>query len=478
MQIVYRTSRFPPDGGLLGCNPVALAMNGSSGDKQLVHALRRRVVPLRGALDFCDGLRDFAGDAEVVVLGAPSHGMREPFERRAMITRWLVEECGFNALALEADWLATRRLDRFVRGRGGEDDPHAALEAFGGFPSWCWRHAGMRRFIEWLRGFNRTNPRGAVIGLCGLDLYGLHRSMNDIVFHLGQRDRLLAAAVRAGYGHVDRFGRDPQNYGLVSCQEMDDATRCRLVHLLAVEREREAARLTEADAQADEFTTRWNARLGSGAGWHYRAMFRSYTSSWNHREKMMMEVLSDLAAHLRQSQGKARIVVWTHNAHAGDARATELSWRGETSLGALVRDQFEGNCRLVGFTTHSGRVTAADGWLRRPRSRAVRAAPLGSIENLFHQVGLPAFWCDFTKPDETTGILSRPRLQRGIGLVYHPVHGTRGNWFNACVTGQFDAVIHGEHTRATEPLHAVTRQRGRVGPEPRSTGRNVTKIPA
>lgn len=453
-------------------------MNGSTGEKQLVHVLRRCVVPLRGAVGEFDGLREFCGDAEVVVLGAPSSGMREPFEQRAMITRRLVEECGFDAVALEADWLATRRLDRFVRGNRDESGPHAVLGAFGGFPSWCWRHAGMLRFIEWLREFNRTNQRGAFTRLCGLDLYGLHRSMNEIVFHLGQRDRSLAAAVRSGYGHVDRFGRDPQNYGLVSCQEMDDKTRSALVRLLAAKRERESARLRETDTGADGFTAHGNERLGSGARGYYRSMFRSYTSSWNQREFMMMAVLSDLAAHLREVRGRARIVVWTHNSHAGDARATELSWRGETSLGALARDHFGKNCRLVGFTSHTGRVTAADGWLRKPRSRAVLSAPQGSVEHLFHQLGLPAFWCDLTTAEQGSGILSRPRLQRGIGLVYHPVHGTRGNWFNACVSGQFDAVVHCEHTRAIRLLHAVSRRRGVVRQETRSAGVKVTEIPA
>jgi erythromycin esterase-like protein len=411
-----------------------MAMSAIRGADGIRQRLRCRAAPVGNSTADLDGLAELVGDAEVVVLGTPSQGMREANDLRFELSRRLIAGRGFHAVAMDADWMEGRRLDRLARGGSGW------LEC-SGFPAWEWDHPGMREFMDRLAETNRRRDDGGV-GVYGLDLFGLRRAMNGIVRMLGGIDPALAARAVRLYGGIDRFGRDPQNYGLLAGVE-DDVRRL-LVDRLAECWACDADPVHEADAGGVDggFIRKWNARMGEEAWPYFRAMFRSYTSSWNHRCLAMMRMLESLAAHLRETRGAARIIVWAHNSLAGDARATELSWRGETSLGALARERFGDRCRLVGCTSHAGKVTAAAEWMGRPVSQKVPAAPEGSCERLFHRLGMPAFWLDLSREDEVAEILAKPLLQRGIGAVYRPAHGTRVNWFSACCALQFDAVVH------------------------------------
>ena len=415
-------------------------MNAFHGADRIRQILRSHAAPLGNPASDLDGLVDRVGDAEIVLIGTPSHGMREADEWRIELSRRLIIDRGFNAVATDRDWLEARSLDRF--GREGAE----SLECCG-FPGWQWDNPGMRGFASWLRETNHRRRDGGV-GVYGLDLFGLQRAMNAIVGLLGGIDPSLAARAISLYSGIDRFGRDPQNYGLLPGDGMGDEVRGLLVDRLA---ERWAGDAVGPGAATGlgvdgDFIRQWNARMQTDA-WHYfRAMFRSYASSWNHRCLGMMRVIESLAAHLRETRGAARVIVWAHNSLAGDARATELSWRGETSLGALARDLFGDRCRLVGCTSHSGKVTAAAEWMGSPVFQKVPVAPEGSCERLFHRLGIPAFWLDLARGDELAEILAKPLLQRGIGTVYRPSHGTRVNWFSASCSAQFDALVHFDRT--------------------------------
>ena len=185
-------------------------------------------------------------------------------------------------------------------------------------------------------------------------------------------------------------------------------------------------------------------------------MFRSYVSSWNLREEQMMSTLVDLINHLRSANGSAKVVVWAHNSHVGDARATEMSWRGELSIGQLVRDAFPHQSRAIGFTTHGGSVTASPGWSLPAGRMQVLPALEGSVEKLFHQIGTPDFMLDLTASNAAVEILGKPRPQRAIGVVCQPGSGCQSHYFEACLANQFDAVLHHDLTRAVEPLEFVS----------------------
>jgi erythromycin esterase-like protein len=96
-----------------------------------VSALQRAASLLTGAANDYDPLMDAIGDAQFVLLGAASHGTQEFYAARARITRHLIEQKDFAAVAADANWSAARRVNRYVRGMGDAGDALAALEDFG-----------------------------------------------------------------------------------------------------------------------------------------------------------------------------------------------------------------------------------------------------------------------------------------------------------------------------------------------------------
>ncbi len=423
--------------------------------RSVIQEIRRHLHPLTGASDDPDGLMEMIGDAKLVFLGGASHGSREFHRQRARITRRLITSKGFNAVVVEAGWPDAFRANRFVRGESAAMD---ALSGFKRFPSWMWRNAEVLDFLGWLGNHNESAwPEKHQVGFYGMDLFSLHQSMNEVIACLDRTDPTEAAKARDLFSCTDRFGRDPQNYGLLAGAGVSDNCRAAVIRHLTYLRTKEAARLAnDALAAADaDFTAGQNARILDSAESYYRKMFRSYASSWNLREEHMMEMLADLMAHLESTNGRAKIVVWAHNSHVGDARATGMSWHGETSLGQLAREAFPGQCRLIGFTTYAGTVAAAPGWRMPAECKPLERALDGSYEKLFHLTGTPGFWLDLRPGSPAAEALARPRLERAIGIVHQPERGHPRPYFEASLSGQFDAVIHHDITHAVEPLERI-----------------------
>ena len=423
--------------------------------RSVLETIRRHARPVTADPADLDGLLELIGDAGVVLLGEASHGTHEFYRLRAEITKRLITEQGFTAVAAEADWPDAYLVNRFVRGEQAGLDAVDALAGFERFPSWMWRNADVLDFIGWLKDHNeRVYAPECQVGFYGLDLYSLHKSMNEVIAYLEKRDPAEAAKARILYGCIDRYGRDPQNYGLLAGAGVSDNCRAEVIQQLGDLRAKEVEYLSRnGRAVADEyFFAEQNALLVRNAEQYYRKMFRSYVSSWNLRDEHMMEMLVKLVAHLQTMNGNAKVVVWAHNSHIGDARATEMAWRGELNIGQLAREAFGGQCRLIGFTTYTGTVTAASGWHAPAERKQVIPGMEGSYEKLFHQAGLPAFWLDLTAGSPAAEALLKPRLERAIGVVYQPETERRSHYFESSLARQFDAVIHCDLTRAVEPL--------------------------
>lgn len=423
-------------------------------DRALAHALTDAVQPLTGSpTDFVPVL-DVVGDARVVLIGEASHGTHEFYRVRAEITKRLIRERGFTAVAVEADWPDAYRVNRYVRGAGQDGDAGEALGGFVRFPQWMWRNADVLDFVGWLRSHNdEQDPRRAV-GFYGLDLYSLHASMSAVLEYLRVVDPDAARRAQARYACFDHAGGDPQEYGYAanigispSCE--DDVVR-QLVELLA-----SAAEYARRDSRIDpdaQFAAEQNARVIVSAEKYYRAMFRGRVDSWNLRDTHMHETLEFLSTHLQARTGNARIVVWAHNSHLGDARATELGAGGELNLGQLARESRGGDVRLLGFSTFNGTVTAASDWGDPAERMRVRPALAGSYESVFHDVPYRNFLLDLTRPSEAVEALRAPRLQRAIGVIYRPRTERLSHYFNTSLPRQFDLLLHYDTTRAVEPL--------------------------
>lgn len=423
--------------------------------KELLGRIRKEATPLTGAAGDYDGLLKLIGDASIVLLGESSHGTHEFYRERAEITKRLVEEKGFNAVAVEADWPDSYRVNRFVRGESEFKDAVEALGGFERFPSWMWRNADVLDFIGWLRDHNEhVYSLQHQVGFYGLDLYSLRKSIDEVITYLEQRDPAEAAKAKRLYSCMNRYGRDPQHYGLIVSSGIGKGCRQEVIQQLSRLRAKEIEYLArDGPAAADEFFfAEQNARVVKNAEEYYRKMFTTEESSWNQRDEHMMESLVNLLALLQSHHGSAKVVVWAHNSHVGDARATDMSRRGELNLGQLTRQAFPGQCRLIGFTTSGGTVTAASGWRLPPERKQVVPALDGSCEDLFHQVGIPNFWLDLTRKDPALRALGEPRLERAIGVVYLPDTERQSHYFHADLSKQFDAVLHFDQTRAVEPL--------------------------
>ena len=419
-----------------------------------VDVIRRCAIPLTGAPSQYDELVNGIGDAQVVLLGEASHGTHEFYRERAYITRRLIAEKGFTAVAAEADWPDAYRVNRYVRGTSDDGDGVEALAGFGRFPTWMWRNADVLDFVGWLRTYNDGKPPAERAGFYGLDLYSLRSSMQAVLAYLQKVDPEAARRARSRYACFDQFGEDIHQYAYEAGYGAGPSCERDVVaQLIELHRQRAAYASRDGRVAADEyFFAEQNARLVRNAEEYYRTMFRGRVESWNLRDQHMAETLHELMQFLGRTATSSRVVVWAHNSHLGDARATEMGEAGELNVGQLVRGRFGSKAVLVGFTTNSGTVTAATDWDGPAHRRHVRPALAGSYERLFHEAAIPKFLLPLRSSPELTQALDRPRLERAIGVIYAPETERRSHYFHARLPAQFDYVLHFDTTRALEPL--------------------------
>ena len=328
------------------------------------------------------------------------------------------------------------------------------------FPRWMWRNADVLEFVQWLREYNDALPPGKPkTGFYGIDLYSLSRSIEAVIAYLDKIDPDAAARARARYACFEDFGDNPQVYGqMVSLGLAEDCENEVVGQLL--ELQQRAAELTERDGRAgtdEQFFAEQNARVARNAAAYYRSMFRGRVSSWNLRDQHMADTIDVLIPHLRQHDGYARIAVWAHNSHLGDARATEMGVVGELNVGQLMRERHPDETYGIGFTTYDGTVTAAAEWDSPARRRRVLPALPGSYEDLLHQASAIAeadLMLDLRNQGAATEALAEPRLERAIGVIYKPETERFSHYFHAILPRQFDTVLHIDRTSAVQPIDA------------------------
>jgi erythromycin esterase-like protein len=433
-------------------------------------AIERRAVKLTGAAADYDQLLERIGDRRFVLLGEATHGTHEFYRERARITKRLIEDKGFNAVAVEADWPDAYRVNRYVLGQSADVDARTALSDFRRFPAWMWRNTDVVRFIDWLRARNDAHHRYTKVGFYGLDLYSLRASMEAVVAYLDSVDADAAAAARARYSCFDHVRGEGPEYGHAVSLNIAVPCEDEVVTQLVDLRCRSAALLARDGWMAEDefFFAEQNARLVHNAERYYRAMYRGRVDSWNLRDRHMAETLQALAQHLDRRLGRSKVVVWEHNSHVGDARATALGAAGELNLGELARKRWRDECVLVGFTTHHGQVTAASDWGGAAERKQVRPALPHSYEALFHEEGGQPFLLNLG--GDSPEVLFEPRLERAIGVVYRPDTERASHWFHARLQAQFDAVIHYDRTAAAEPLERTALWDAGEPPETYPTG--------
>ncbi|MGP0031467.1 MAG: erythromycin esterase family protein [Acidimicrobiales bacterium] len=416
--------------------------------------INRAARPVTGVVEDYDSLLGLIGDRRIVLIGEASHGTHEFYRERARITRRLIDEQGFTVVAVEGDWPDAYRVNRYVMGLSKDQDAEAALGGFRRFPTWMWRNRDVLGFVQWLRARNDAlaHPAGKV-RFFGLDLYSLRTSIEAVIDYLDQVDPSEARRARSRYACFDHVDAEGQAYGHSVVFQGAAPCENEVVAQLVELRRRSELYLRRDGwlAQDEQFYAEQNARLVRDAEEYYHQMYRAEVSSWNLRDQHMAGTLDALVEHLDRQSTKTKVVVWEHNSHVGDARATAMGLRGEHNVGQLARQRYGGDAALIGFTTFDGSVTAASDWGAPTQRKRVRPARPDSYEALLHDVGLPRFWVS-TSDLPVHDLLSEPRLERAIGVVYRPETELQSHYFEAQLAQQFDAVIHIDHSRALEPL--------------------------
>jgi erythromycin esterase-like protein len=425
-------------------------------DPSTIDVLRNEAQVIRPDENF-DRLLELIGDASVVLLGEATHGTREFYRMRADICRHLIVEKGFDAIAVEADWPDALRVSRFVQLASSDQTADQALAGFQRFPQWMWRNTEIVDLVYWLRLHNSQIPQPeARTGFFGLDLYSLRKSMDAVVRYLEKVDPEAAKRARERYSCFDHVAEDPQHYGYAVTFGLKKECEEEVVRQL-VELTEEAAKhqSQEGGTVPDElFYAQQNARVVKNAETYYRAMFQSRDESWNMRDTHMMETLDALREQIGKRKGSpAKIAVWAHNSHLGDARATEMGEHGQLNLGQLVRQRYAPEeTFLLGFITHTGTVTAASDWDGPAELKKVVPSRPDSFEYLFHDSGLANFLLPIRGRDKVQAALAERRLERAIGVIYRPDTERASHYFHADLARQFDAIIHLDQTSAVKPL--------------------------
>jgi len=501
-------------------------MPGRTHDEGVIQAIKRAAMVPRPGQTFVRSVLDtIPPESQFVLIGEASHGTDEFYRLRGDITKALITERGFNAVAVEADFPDAFRANLYVRGLSNDTSPEEALGDFIRFPTWMWRNTAVRDFLSWLRQHN-DNTAGAgadadKVGFYGVDVYSMHSSAARVVEYLKRVDPEASRRVQQRYECFDRYGEDAQLYAKAT--GLYGAPPCSGDALAALA---EVLRSASARAQAgdgelgweQQFAAECNAACVSGAEQYYRNMFFGDELTWNLRDTHFADTVTRIQNHLTSRMVRAgrsggdggpdtataKVVVWAHNSHLGDASATDMGkMRGEINLGQLMRERYgavgssDSHSKVfnIGFSTNSGTVTAADEWDSPGQKKKVRPGMPGSYEALLHEVGIPAFAlklraegggskrlksCDDGGGEKAEGkkegkavavpekelsedeeriehrhmctALAGPLLERAIGVIYRPRTERQSHYFYAELPKQFDLMIHIDKTRAVKPL--------------------------
>jgi erythromycin esterase-like protein len=431
----------------------------TGGTAALRDAIRDAAIELRTPDDVGPIVERLRG-ARIVLLGEATHGTHEFYALRAAITLRLVAEHGFDAVAVEADWPDALRVARHLRGDADVADARDALAGFERFPRWMWRNHEVLQLVTALRTHNQRLAPTARVGFYGIDVYSLRASIDAVLRFLAGVDPELARQARDRYACFDGLADEPQRYGWAARRGLVDSCEDSAVQQLAALCARSARDLPRAAGVqgADElFYAQQNARVVRGAEQYFRALYRGGTAAWNLRDTHMADTVQALARHLHHQRGRpARLVVWAHNSHIGDARATAMGEGGEINLGQLMRQRAAapGDVFLLGFTTHGGHVAAASDWDQPVLHQRVRPALEGSVEKLLHDAGVQRALVPLSHPALEPALSAR-WLERAIGVVYRPDTERHSHYFGAHPARQFDAIVHVDRTRAVTPLDAA-----------------------
>ena len=392
-----------------------------------------------------DAMIEDIGDRRVVMLGEASHGTHEYYTWRTAISKRLIQEKGFSFIAVEGDWPDCYKINRYVKGyKDAGDSIEEVLRAFDRWPTWMWANWEVAALAEWMKDYNKNLPMEKKIGFYGLDVYSLWDSMYEMLNYLEKEDPQAAQSVQKAIQCFEPFHENEHMYARYSMTEHS----CRDKVMALLKEIRSKAHHLDGDREVG-FSTEQNALIAVNAEKYYRSMMSFDNESWNVRDTHMMETLDRL---MQFHDGNAKGIVWEHNTHIGDARATDMKRAGMINIGQLAREQYGINdVYLVGFGSYTGTVIAGEEWGASMREVEVPPAREGSIEHQLHRESTKSRYLLFNTEDVQESY-DRAIKHRAIGVVYNPENEKYGNYVSSTMSKRYDAFIYLDQTTALHPF--------------------------
>jgi protein-L-isoaspartate(D-aspartate) O-methyltransferase len=416
-------------------------------EKDIIDEIGISSIPFKTIKKFpIDGLLDRIGDARVVLIGEASHGTSEFYAARQEITKALIERKGFNFVCAEADWSDAEQINNYVRNDYKVQD----WMPFARFPEWMWKNKDVLNFVEWLKKYNSKHQN--TIGFYGLDLYGLENSIDLVIKYLEEVSPDLATLAKLRYSCIMPFMSSPALYGkLVTTDKLQSCEAEILKMLFDLLKNK-----NKLDHSKAYFYAYQNATVVVDAERYYKAMYYGSAESWNLRDFHMFYTLKSLLSYFGED---SKAIVWAHNSHIGNALATEMYARGEINIGHLCKEHFGDKSYHIGFGTHTGTVAASHNWGEPMKVMTVNESLENSYENLCHRTNVPNFTLPLREEhseEKLRELLSTPRLERAIGVVYRPDTERMSHYFKTVLPSQFDEYIWFNKTQAVSPIETQT----------------------
>ncbi len=409
-----------------------------------VNDLKNERISLNVKSPDFDNLLDEIKNRKIVLIGESTHGTHEFYSLRSKITKKLIEDHGFNTVAIEGDWPDVFRVNQFVKGLGRDNTAIESMSDMERFPLWMWRNQIVTNFIEWLKDTNRD--RENKVGFYGLDLYGMKNSIRAILEITKEKFPDLYEETRDLYSCFQTSLSDAANYGRRVALKKHKSCQDQVVKELQLVREEFFNRLNDLSDKEEYLHVEQNAQAVVAAESYYRNLFNPGVSTWNIRDKHMFETLKSIDEWI-SSEETGKIIVWAHNSHVGRAESGHRTSLGETTLGELVADHYKDMSFCVGLFTSEGSVTAAHNWDEPGHYFHLNEPIKGSYEDLFHRVG-----GDFMLGSDTLKEIERPMLERAVGVIYRPETERNSHYFESNLSSRYDWIIYVDKTSAIEPI--------------------------
>jgi erythromycin esterase-like protein len=411
----------------------------------MLENVKKYAVPF-DSVDDLNPLLEAIGDARYVLLGESSHGTSEFYTVRAELSKRLIAEKGFSVIAVEGDWPSCQNINRYIKGfKHANMDVQNVLKSFNRWPTWMWANQEITAFVKWLKEYNVQNPQQKFkVGFYGIDVYSLWESMDEIIRYLGETKSPGIEQARNAFSCFEPFNRKNESYAVSAGYLSEDCMKEALELLSIINKNK----WKYADREENSLNMEVNALVTKNAEAYYRKMVHSDAESWNIRDRHMVEALN---AIMRYHGEKTKIIIWEHNTHVGDARATDMKDEGMVNVGQLLREANNpGEVFIVGFGTYSGEVIASKEWGSNFEIMEVPKAQFGSWEYIMHDAGHFNKYLIFN--EENRSEFNTTIGHRAVGVVYRPEYEHFGNYVPSIMSQRYDSFIFIDKTTALHPL--------------------------